>query len=168
MQETQVWSLGQKVPLEESMATVRGVCNFLGSVSSQQKFEATDVKALGVSQFLDSVTALCYSSVLFRKYRKIHPLGMRACWPKSLEVEGERERKRDSACGRETPGPLAPLFMCFSSPWACPMQLGLARSAVCSTWGPHSGPQTFLCSIFVGFSLPCLLATTILDSFFLL
>ena len=29
------------------MATVRGVCNFLGSVSSQQKFEATDVKALG-------------------------------------------------------------------------------------------------------------------------
>ena len=59
--------------------TVRGVCNFLGSVSSQQKFEATDVKALGVSQFLDSVTALCYSSVLFRKYRKIHPLGMRAC-----------------------------------------------------------------------------------------
>ena len=48
--------------------TVRVVCNFLGSVSSQQKFEATDVKALGVSQFSDSVTALYYSSVLFGKY----------------------------------------------------------------------------------------------------
>ena len=29
------------------MKDVRGVCNFLGSVSSQQKFEVTDVKALG-------------------------------------------------------------------------------------------------------------------------
>ena len=47
--------------------TVRGVCNFLGSVSSQQKFEVTDFEALGVSQLSDSVTALCYSSVLFRK-----------------------------------------------------------------------------------------------------
>ena len=28
-------------------------------------------------------------------------------------------------------------------------------------------PLTFLCSIFTGFSLPCLLATTILDSYFL-
>ena len=51
---------------------VSGVCNFLGSVSSQQKFEATDqcyspltdqVTALGQI----SVTAPCYSSVLFRK-----------------------------------------------------------------------------------------------------
>ena len=39
--------------------------------------------------------------------------------------------------------------------------MGLARSAVC----PHSGPRAFLCSIFAGFSLPCLLATAILDSF---
>ena len=35
---------------------------------------------------------------------------------------------------RETPGPLAPLFACFfSSPRACPMYIGIARSAVCST-----------------------------------
>ena len=32
---------------------VSGVCNFLGSVSSQQKFEVTDVKALCVSQLSD-------------------------------------------------------------------------------------------------------------------
>ena len=36
--------------------SVKGVYNFLGSVSSQQKFEAMDVKALSVSQLSDSVT----------------------------------------------------------------------------------------------------------------
>ena len=36
-----------------------GECNLLDSISSQQKFEARDVKALGMSQFSDS---LCYSS----------------------------------------------------------------------------------------------------------
>ena len=41
-------------------AIVRGVCNFLGSVSSQEKFEATDVEALSASQLLDSVTAQFY------------------------------------------------------------------------------------------------------------
>ena len=38
---------------------VRGVCNFLGSVSSQQKFEAMDIKTLSTSQLSDSP---CYSS----------------------------------------------------------------------------------------------------------
>lgn len=47
---------------------VRGVCNFLSSVLSQQKFEATDIKALGASQLSDSVTAPSYSSVVFGKY----------------------------------------------------------------------------------------------------
>ena len=32
---------------------VRGVCNFLSSVSSEQNFEEKDIKALGVSQLLD-------------------------------------------------------------------------------------------------------------------
>ena len=35
-------------------------CNFLGFVSSQQKFEAMDVKALGRSRLSDSVTAQFY------------------------------------------------------------------------------------------------------------
>ena len=39
-------------------------CNLLGSVSSQQKFEAVDIKALHTSQLWDSVIA---PSVLFRK-----------------------------------------------------------------------------------------------------
>lgn len=33
--------------------------------------------------------------------------------------------------------------------------------------GSHSGPQIFFCSIFMGFSSLCLLASAILDSFFL-
>jgi len=43
---------------------VSGECNLLGFVSSQQKFEATDIKVLGASQLSDSVIA---PSVLFRK-----------------------------------------------------------------------------------------------------
>ena len=39
---------------------VRGVCHFLGSVSSQQKSEVMDVKALGASQLSDSVAAQFY------------------------------------------------------------------------------------------------------------
>ena len=35
------------------------------------------------------------------------------------------------------------------------------------SWGSHSGPRTFLCSIFGSFSLLCLSVFTILDSFFL-
>ena len=39
-----------------------GECNLLGWVSSHQRFDATDVKALGMSQLSDSVIA---PSVLF-------------------------------------------------------------------------------------------------------
>ena len=42
-----------------------GECDFLGSVSSQQRFEAVDVKALGASQLLDS---LCYGSLTDQFY----------------------------------------------------------------------------------------------------
>ena len=63
---------------------------------------------------------------------------------------------------RETHGPLAPLFICLFPP---------PGPALCK-WG-HPGmlfvpPEVLtpvLCSIFAGFSLPCLLAITILDSF---
>ena len=73
---------------------------------------------------------------------------------------------KDKREERETPGPLAPLFMIFLPPWACLCKLG-QPGVLCSTWGPHSGPWTFHCSIFTGFPLPCLLATAILESFFL-
>ena len=78
------------------------------------------------------------------------------------------EEKRVEECARvgKRESSLAPLFICFVPPPGPSLcKLGLARSAVCSTWSLHSGPRTFLCSIFTGFSLPCLLATAILDSF---
>ena len=50
-----------RLNLRNGTTDVGGVCNFLGSVSLQQKFETTT--ALGQT----SVTALCYISVLFRK-----------------------------------------------------------------------------------------------------
>ena len=63
------------------------------------------------------------------------------------------------------------LLYVFSSTWAFPMQIGLSQE--CGLFYLKSSLQsldlslTCLCSIFAGFSLPCLLATTILDSCFL-
>ena len=53
------------------------------------------------------------------------------------------------------------LLYVFSSTWACPMQIGLSQECCLfylksSLWSSDL-PLTFLCSIFAGFSLPCLL-----------
>ena len=83
--------------------SVGGVCNFLSSVSSQQKFEAMDqhyspqtncVTALGQI----SVTALCNNSVLFRKWRKMHHRGMRLCLPQRHEKETDHRPFGSSFC----------------------------------------------------------------------
>ena len=90
------------------------------------------------------------------------------------EREGETERERKSArmhAGekeREKALWLLLLYV-FSSTWAFPMQIGLNQECCLfylksSLWSSDL-PLTFLCSIFTGFSLPCLLATAILDSF---
>ena len=55
---------------------------------------------------------------------------------------GERERKRFGSS----------FYMFFPPPGPAPCKLGLARSAVCPTWGLHSGPQTFFWPSFVLFS----------------
>ena len=48
--------------------------------------------------------------------------------------ERERERGREGERERERERALWLLFLyVFASPWACPMQIGLARSAACST-----------------------------------
>ena len=44
--------------------SVRGVCNFLGSVSSQQNFEAMDIKTLSISQLRLIMSQLSDRSVL--------------------------------------------------------------------------------------------------------
>ena len=126
---------------------VGGDCNFISSVLLQQKFEVKDRPVLQ-----PCVTAQFY---LESKGKCI------------LEVWGRWSQK---AWREEKPLAQFWLLFCmfFSSPWACPMQIGLARRAVCFTRGSHSCPRTFLCSIFMGFSLLWLLATAILPLFFYL
>ena len=74
-----------RLNLSHGTIYVRGVCNFLGSVSLQQKFEATDgpvlqprVISLVATKNVKRRTDQCYSSVSFGKQRKIHPRGARA------------------------------------------------------------------------------------------
>ena len=76
---------------------VGGMCNFLGLSHHNKNLKLR--------------TDQCYSSVLFRKQRKIHPWGVKAGWPKKTL----REEKAPGSI-------LAPLFICFSSShWAYPM-----------------------------------------------
>ena len=100
-------------------------------VSSQQRFRVTDIKALGASQLSglgQTMLQLLGKSVLqlratalfyLDNNRKIHPRGVRACWPKDAKRkapqharEGERDRERES---------FGSSFYMFFSPWPCPM-----------------------------------------------
>ena len=46
--------------------------------------------------------------------------------------EGEREKEHMHVGEKERESALAPPFICFSSTWACPMQIGLSQEC-CST-----------------------------------
>ena len=89
------------------LGCVSRVCNFLGSVSSQQKFEATDIKALSVSQLLDrSVLQLSFIPKIKENT--------------SLTCEGTPTQKTQRE-ERERKMPSASLFICFfSSPLGLP------------------------------------------------
>ena len=65
------------------------------------------------SKWWTSVTARLQLRALFGKQRKVHPQGMRAVQP---QMRG-----------------LNPSWLLFLSPppWACPMQIGLAKKGVC-------------------------------------
>ena len=102
------------------------MCNFLSSVLSQQKFEVTEVQAFHSSQLSDSVTALgqisvtapCYSSVLFRKYKENTSLRHESMQTQKTQ-RGERERQRAHLGRRETPPqpwPFGSSFYMFSPP----------------------------------------------------
>ena len=82
-----------------------GECILLGSVSSQQKFEATDIKALGASQLLDNP---CYSSQTDQFYLEKKGKYILMVWGhltqkmwredrerQRLQARGGRERERD-------------------------------------------------------------------------
>ena len=93
---------------------------------------------------------------------------------------GERERERAFARGGERESVsraggwqrgssrehLAPSFMCLLPPGPALCKLAGVLFYLKSSLGSSSDLSlTFLCSIFTGFSLPCLLAAAILDSF---
>ena len=88
-------------------------------VLSQQRFGATDIKALSVGSWTNRATALRQISVTALFYledsRKVR--------------ERERERKERTHAGervREEALWLLLLYV-FSSTWACPMQIGLSQ-----------------------------------------
>ena len=127
---------------------VRGVCNFLGSVSLQQKFEAINGLVLQLS-FIWQAKESTSSKHEGRPT------------PKTWSVERVEQRSEglyfDSSFYMFFPPPLEPALC----------KLGEPGGLFASTWGSHPGPWTFLCSISWTFSFICLLATAILDSFFL-
>ena len=127
--------------------TVGGLCNFLGSFSPQQKFGVSDRPVL----------QLCITAQFYLESKGKYILKTWG-WANPKDMKG-----REAPCSI-----LAPLFMCFFPP---PPEPSLCKLG-------HPGGllvlpevltlvQTFLCSIFLGFSHLCLLATAILDSFFL-
>ena len=132
------------------------MCNFLGSVLSQQKFEATDVKPLGASQLFKSVIAPCNSSVLFGKYILE---GVRACQPKRRKEKRGRERERESECTHmgETPPALWFLFyMFFSLPLGLP-HVNWASQECClfylrSSLRSSDLPLFYLCGLYPSLS----------------
>ena len=118
-----------------------------------------------MSQLSDrSVLQFCVTGQFYlENKRKIHPRGVRACRPK-------RREERESACTRERePRHFGSSFYVFFPPPGLPY-VNWASQECClfylrsSLW---SSPRTFLYLIFAGFSLPCLLATIILDSIFI-
>ena len=117
------------------------------------------ITALG--SWTDCVIALRQISVTVLFYlensRTIHPPGVRACRPKDANQHvGERER---ALCLLPAQPPGLP-YVTWASQECCLFCLKPSlRSSGLSL--------TILCSIFMGFSLPCLLAAAILDSCFL-
>ena len=147
-------------------------------VSSKQRFGVTDIKAPSACHSshvsTDHVAAIRQISVTALFYlgdsRKIDLRVVRAHRSKDMKRRapqraGAGERERD----RERVWALWPLFWYVFPPplvpsyanWAQPGALFYLKSSLRSS----DLPLTFLCSIFMGFSLPRLLATAILDSF---
>ena len=110
-----------RLKAEDSTFLMSGECNLLGSVSSQQRFEARDVEALGVSQLSDSP---CYSFWTDQFYLENKGKYILEAWGHAnlkdvKRRERENERKNECAhAGKRHPTPALWLlfYMFFSSP----------------------------------------------------
>ena len=82
---------------------------------------------------------------LFGKQRKIHP------WDEGRPIQKTWREERSLA-------QFWLLFLCFFLlPLSLPYLNWASQEGCLFIWGSYSSPRTFLCSIFVGFSLFCLL-----------
>ena len=101
------------------ITTLSGECN-LGSVSSQQRSEAMDVKALSASELSES---LCYSSWTDQFYLENISSRREGMPTQRCEEKRQRDRERMHACaGEKDPWPFGSCFYMFFLPhWACPM-----------------------------------------------
>ena len=164
------------------MVKLSGECMLLSSLSCHNNgLERRTLKPLVrySSQVLNkpchsSQTNQCYSSILFRrqqenpflKKRRVEERGaVEWGWGQRERAnthEGERESERESERA------LSSSFYIFFPPPGLPYA-NWAQSGVPfylqSSLQSSDLPLTFFCSIFAGFSLLCLLATAILDSF---
>ena len=145
----------------------------LGSVSSQQRCGVTAIKALRASlgSWTNCVTALRQISATALFYleasRRIHPRSVRACQPK----DAKREWRSVPACRRERElthwvGGVAGgekekalwllLLYVFSSPWACPMQIGPSQECCLfylrSSLQSSDLPLFYFCGLFPSLS----------------
>ena len=113
------------------LISVGEVCNFIGSVSSQRNFEVTDQR---YSPQTYLVTALGQIGVTAQFYLENKGKYILKVWwhanPKDMkrrerEIKSRRESKRgserESKRVRETPLAYWLPFLCFFSPWACPV-----------------------------------------------
>ena len=97
-----------------------------------------------------SVTAHVTALFYLEDSRKIHLWGVRA--RRSKDTRRRAPQRTVGGWGAVRKRASSSVYM-FLSPWACPRETGPARSVVCFTQGPHSGPRTFFCSIFPALSL---------------
>ena len=101
-----------------SDVNARGVCNFLGSVSLRKKFEIIDRPVLQSHvNFLRQTSG--YSSVLFRKWREIHPRGVRADRPERLEEKRNPWLNFGSSIYTFVSSPLSLPFVNWASQESC-------------------------------------------------
>ena len=116
----------------------------------------------------------CYSSVLFRRQQET-PSSKREGMPTQRREEKRVEEcastwervcqcAGESVCERE---PFGSSFYMFFLPLGLPYANWASQECCLFYLRSSLWSSDLLCSIFMGFSFSCLLATTILDSFFL-
>ena len=117
-----IWVMGKKNQKTKNKnadllthGTVRRVCNFLGSARQNKNLKRWTLKpsAHHSSQCYNSILQLSFIQKIKGNTSLRHEGTLTQ---KTQRGERERDRDREHAHGREIPGPLALLFICFFLP----------------------------------------------------